>query len=284
MFRDRTFRLAVFKVGRLHSCTGLTLVEVLVVIGIIGLLMAILFPALRQARIAAQSIQCSSNLHQIVMACMMYANDNDGSWPPGAADMYAWPTLDRWHGSRPDDRTPFDFDRDPSPLHPYLVAGIKRCPALHDSDVIHTFESGAGGYGYNNAYLGSRINDAGLNPTASDYATPAKMVQVRDSSNKIAFADVVTPYSYPLGAGLFEYSFVEPPFTPWGPNTPSIHFRHDGHANVAWADGHVTSERFEWTLAQADISPWLPGLTENFLRQAQIGWFGPHDNSLFQKQ
>jgi prepilin-type processing-associated H-X9-DG protein/prepilin-type N-terminal cleavage/methylation domain-containing protein len=272
--------------GRRHQrlARGLTLVEILVVIGIVSLLLAILFPALRKARVAAQSIKCASNLRQLMMACTMYANDHEGSWPPGAADMYAWPTLLRWHGSRDDELSPFRFDREPSPLLIYLVDGVKKCPALRDSDVIHTFESGAGGYGYNNAYMGSSVFDAGISPDADDYSTPAKMAQIRNSSQKIAFSDVIIPYSYPLGEGRFEYSFVEPPMTPWGINTPSMHFRHDGRANVAWADGHVTSESFEWTLTQAEISPWLAGLTEGFLKQAKIGWFGPRDNELYRRE
>ena len=58
-----------------------TLVELLVVIGIIALLIAILLPALRRARQAAVQTSCQSNLRQIGMMLQMYTNENKG-WMP----------------------------------------------------------------------------------------------------------------------------------------------------------------------------------------------------------
>lgn len=60
---------------------GFTLVELLVVIAIIAVLIAILLPALQKAKAAAQRVQCSANLHQLVGTIFDYASRNKGNLP-----------------------------------------------------------------------------------------------------------------------------------------------------------------------------------------------------------
>ncbi len=74
-----------------QSHKAFTLVELLVVIGIIALLISILLPALNKAREAANTVKCASNVRQIMSGFVMYASQNRGNLPaqrvPGS---YEW--------------------------------------------------------------------------------------------------------------------------------------------------------------------------------------------------
>jgi prepilin-type N-terminal cleavage/methylation domain-containing protein len=90
----------------LNHRRGFTLVELLVVIGIIALLISILLPALSKARRASLMVACASNMKQIGEYMFMYANDNQGALPPIVVGC-----LDNGSGTKPDN---VHFWTDPS--------------------------------------------------------------------------------------------------------------------------------------------------------------------------
>lgn len=82
-----------------------TIIELLVVLGIIGILIALIFPALGKSRELARSTKCQSNLHQIYLASLAYAIDNKqrfpdritlGGWAFRVGPGKKWPADDPW--------------------------------------------------------------------------------------------------------------------------------------------------------------------------------------------
>jgi prepilin-type N-terminal cleavage/methylation domain-containing protein/prepilin-type processing-associated H-X9-DG protein len=113
----------------MRNKNGFTLVELLIVIGIIALLMSILIPALRNAKEQSNSIVCQSNLRSYGLAGIMYLQASDDMFPFGLTCIYSRATFTpqhpfqcRWH----------DAGVDPDgPMWPYLkVKDVHCCPSF----------------------------------------------------------------------------------------------------------------------------------------------------------
>jgi prepilin-type N-terminal cleavage/methylation domain-containing protein len=79
--------------ARRRRAAGFSLIELLVVIGIITVLLALLMVALRRARISAEAVTCLSNTRQIATGLRMFASDNGNHFPdPNVADV-SWESM-----------------------------------------------------------------------------------------------------------------------------------------------------------------------------------------------
>jgi prepilin-type processing-associated H-X9-DG protein/prepilin-type N-terminal cleavage/methylation domain-containing protein len=262
------------------TVSGFSLLELLVSIGILGLLAALLLPALAASRQQAVSIQCVNNLRQLYLANTMFAAEHNGRYAPAAPDIHRdGGGFIRWHGIRSSLGMPFDPAR--GPLADYLPDGrVKECPTFFEytenGEAPNVFEMGTGGYGYNRTYIGSTEYS---DPFPQSLAKGTPDGRIRRPSETVMFADAALPQD----GYIIEYGFIEAPHfaSPEHPDgnpafgyaSPSIHFRHSGRANVLWADGHITSERWEWAPDRNVYGAMNQGWG--------VGWFGPRNNYYF---
>jgi prepilin-type N-terminal cleavage/methylation domain-containing protein len=144
---------------------GFSLVELLVVIGIIAVLIGILMPSLRRARLSAQRVACASNLRQMGMGILMYANDHKQRLP------FIVEPLWNADASLNFNADPYDATANPqsliATLRPYLKNDeLYRCPSA-----ILGYPSREKGMNYR---VSSANNLNGIAQTDADLASPLK--------------------------------------------------------------------------------------------------------------
>jgi prepilin-type N-terminal cleavage/methylation domain-containing protein/prepilin-type processing-associated H-X9-DG protein len=240
---------------------GFTLVELLVVIVIIAALAVLGFTGYRSIRATADQSVSAANLRQLAAANLLHAADRETYCPTDLDGR----NLIRWHGARTGINSPFDPAK--GLLADYLGQSREagECPRLQRMVTASAFnEDGSGGYGYNDIYIGG---------IPSGYLKPNRPANVGNPARTLMFATTALA----VAGGIQRYPSATPPNevdANWrlrGKLQPSVHFRFNGAALVAWCDGHVSLEY-----------PSSHG-SENFYggdnREARIGFVGPLENN-----
>lgn len=208
-----------------------TLVELLTVIVVIGLLAALLLPALGKAKSAAGQMRCASNLRQLGLAGQMYWDDNGGHafrWRGAATNngqVYWFGWLE--NGSEGTRR----FDATAGALYPYLGSrGVEVCPALNYMGASFKLKASGASYGYGyNLTLSSPAGQPPVN--MAKVRCPSALAFLGDSAQVNTFQPPASPDN-PMLEEFYYLSATE----------ATTHFRHRGKAEVVFCDGHVSAE------------------------------------------
>jgi len=240
-----------------------TLVELLVVIGIIAVLISILLPSLAKARRQAQATVCLSNLRQMGTAVMLYAQDNRGWLPrsrmtaPSSTPFPVQPwgaALMQYVGEGVYDTT-YSFPPSPGTYAAWdkVFNNVYRCPA----------DTRLGGYW---SYGKNVLLEYAQGQLPAGMSRPAwKISQVANASSTILFAE--TKQTGAMADHLMADDWIDSngtPPNPWAPgsdipkNTVDWQ-RHGVNSNYIYVDGHAAAAALEDTFDLAHhVNNWNP--------------------------